>query len=122
MSADEKIVIMATHGPEDPELATIPFVMGSAALASDVDAVIGFQAEAVRLMQKGQAEKVQAPDFPALPDLIEAFQDLGGKLLVCSPSLTGRRLTEDDLVEGAEICAAGRFVAEITSATNTLVY
>jgi hypothetical protein len=28
----------------------------------------------------------------------------------------------DDLVAGAEIVAAGRFVAEITSATNVLTY
>ena len=28
----------------------------------------------------------------------------------------------EDLIEGAEVVAAGRFVAEITSATNSLVY
>ena len=28
----------------------------------------------------------------------------------------------DDLVAGSEVVAAGRFVAEITSATNSLVY
>jgi predicted peroxiredoxin len=31
-------------------------------------------------------------------------------------------MTADDLVDGADIVAAGRFVAEITSATNSLVY
>jgi uncharacterized protein len=122
MSNPEKLVIMATHGPEDPELATIPFVMGCAALASDVDAVIGFQAEAVRLVSKGEAERVEAAEFPALVDLIEAYRELGGKLLACAPSLNCRHITDEDLVEGAEIVAAGRFVAEITSSTSTLVY
>ena len=122
MSNPEKLVIMATHGPEEPELATIPFVMGAAALASDVDAVIGFQADAVLLVRKGEADRVQAPEFPPLCDLIDAYRELGGKLLVCAPSLNGRHITGDDLVEGAEIVAAGRFVAEITSSTNTLVY
>ncbi len=37
MADNEKLVFMVTHGPEDPELATIPFVMAVAALASDVE-------------------------------------------------------------------------------------
>jgi predicted peroxiredoxin len=32
----EKLILMCTHGPEDPERATIPFVMATAAQASDV--------------------------------------------------------------------------------------
>ena len=42
-------------------------------------------------------------------------------MLVCSPCVKSRGITES-LVTGAEIVAAGRFVAEVTSATNTLVY
>lgn len=57
MADTQKLVFMVLHGPDHPEHATIPFVTGCAALASDV-----------------------------------------------------------------EVVAAGRFVAEITSATNSLVY
>ncbi len=32
MAEHEKLVILATHGPEDPERATIPFVMACAAV------------------------------------------------------------------------------------------
>jgi len=50
-------------------------------------------------------------------------RELGGKLLLCSPCLKSRGIAvPDDLVEGAEVVAAGRFIAEITSATNSLVY
>ena len=45
----EKLVFMVTHGPEHPEHVTIPFVMAVAALASDVEAVIGLQADAVEI-------------------------------------------------------------------------
>jgi predicted peroxiredoxin len=48
--------------------------------------------------------------------------ELGGKLLVCGPCIKSRGIAPDDLIEGAEIVAAGRFIAEITSATNSLVY
>jgi len=118
----EKLVIMVTHGPEDPELATIPFAMAGAAVASEVDVVMGFQGEGCLLMKKGVAQSVQAPEFAPLGDLVGTIRELGGKFLVCSPCLKSRHLTEADLVEGAEIVAAGRFVAEVTAADKTLVY
>ncbi|MHB8890514.1 MAG: DsrE family protein [Candidatus Limnocylindrales bacterium] len=123
MANPEKLVFMVTHGPADPELATIPFVMAAAALASDVEVVMGFQGDAVELMRVGDAETVNAAGFPPLAKLLVDVRELGGKLLVCSPCLKSRGIAApDDLVEGAELVAAGRFIAEITSAHSTLVY
>ena len=110
MADQEKLVIMVTHGPDDPEMATIPFVMAGAAVASDVEVVMGFQGDGVRLVEAGVAETVTAPEFEPL-----------AKLLVCGPCVKSRGIA-DKLIEGAEVCAAGRFVAEITAATNALVY
>jgi predicted peroxiredoxin len=123
MADHEKLVFMVTHGPEHPEHATIPFVMACAALASDVEVVMGFQADGVCLVRRGEAEHVEAKAFPPLAKLLSDVRELGGKLLVCGPCLKGREIdAELDLVEGAEVVAAGRFIAEITSSTNTLVY
>jgi predicted peroxiredoxin len=122
MPDDEKLVIMVTHGPDEPELATIPFAMAGAAVASDVDVVLGFQGDGCLLVKKGVAETVRAPEFAPLGELLETVKEMGAQLLVCSPCVKQRGLSEDDLVEGSEIVAAGRFVAEIASATNSLVY
>jgi predicted peroxiredoxin len=122
MADHEKLVLMVTHGPDDPEIATIPFAMAGAAVASDVEVVMGFQGDGCELVKKGVAETVRAPEFAPLEELLDTIKEMGGKLLVCSPCLKKRHLTEDDLVDGSEIVAAGRFVAEITSATNSLVY
>ena len=122
MAEAEKLVLMVTKGPEDPEMATIPFVMAAAALASDVAVVMGFQGPGVDLVKAGVAETVQAPEFPPLAKLLADIRELGGQLLVCGPCCKSRAIALDDMVAGAEIVAAGRFVAEITSATNSLVY
>jgi len=122
MADNEKLVFMVTHGPDEPELATIPFVMAGAAVASDVDVVMGFQGEGCLLMKQGVAEAIEVPSFTPVRELLKTIQEFGGKLLVCTPCLKNRGLTQDDLVEGAEMVAAGRFVAEVTSATNCLVY
>ena len=117
----QKLVIMATHGPEDPERATIPFVMGCATLASEVAVVIGFQADGVCLVHEGEAATVAAAGFPPLAKLLAEFQDLGGTLLVCTPCARSRGIA-DALIPGAELVAAARFVAEVTSATSSLSY
>ena len=122
MAESEKLVFMVMHGPEFPEHATIPFVMAAAALASDVQVVMGFQGPGVELVRTGVAETVQALEFPPLAKLLADVRDLGGQFLVCGPCVKNRSIATDDLVEGAEVVAAGRFIAEITSATNSLVY
>ena len=122
MADGEKLVFMVTHGAAHPEHATIPFVMAGAALASDVAVVMGFQAEGVELMKAGVAETISADGFPPLAKLLADVRELGGKLLVCGPCINNRGIDVRELVEGAEVVAAGRFIAEITSATNSLVY
>lgn len=123
MSTPEKLVIVAMHGPEDPELATLPFVMAAGALASDVEVVMAFQSNGVNLVRKGEAEHVLASGFPPLAELMNSVKELGAQLLVCSPCLNSREIdASDDLIDGAEVIAAARFIAEVTSATNTLSY
>ena len=117
-----KIILMATHGPEDPERATIPFVTATAAQASDVDVLIGFQSNGVLLMRKGCAEHVFAAGFPPLKDLLEAFLEAGGKLYVCGPCVNSRKIEPEEFIAGATIVNAVTFVKEFTEATNVLVY
>jgi predicted peroxiredoxin len=62
----DKLVIIATHAEESADKATIPFVMGSTALAMDVDVSIILQATGVYLALKGYADHVHAAGFPPL--------------------------------------------------------
>jgi predicted peroxiredoxin len=118
----EKLILTATHGPEDPERATIPFVTATAAQASEVDVLIGFQSNGVLLMRKGCAEHVFAAGFPPLKDLLDAYIEAGGKLYVCGPCVNSRKITSEEFIEGATIVNAATSVKEFTEATNVLVY
>ena len=117
-----KLILMATHGPEDPERASIPFVMALAALASDMEASIGFQASGVMLIRKGCAEHVFAAGFPPLKELLDNYLEMGGQLLVCGPCVQARQIDAAEFVEGATIVSAATFVAQISEANNVLVY
>jgi predicted peroxiredoxin len=119
----EKLAVVCTCGPEDPERATIPFVLATAALASNVDVIMGFQVNGVLLMKKGLAEHVLASGFPPLIELIAAYQEAGGKLLVCGPCVNSRKLDPNkDFIDGAKVVNAATFVKEFTEATNVLNY
>ncbi len=118
----EKIVIIDTIGQENPEKATLPFVLATAAQASDVEVVIFLQSSAVVLAKKGEAEKIQAPGFLPLHELINSYIEMGGTLKLCSPCLKERSIAKEDLIEGCEIIAAGTIVTESLSAKSVITY
>jgi uncharacterized protein involved in oxidation of intracellular sulfur len=118
----DKLVIITTQAEENPDKATLPFVLGNAALAMDVEATVILQSTAVYLAMKGYADHVQAAGFPPLPELLEAFFEGGGRLLVCSPCLQARKIKPEDLIPEGAIIAGATLVAEILSATNCLSY
>jgi predicted peroxiredoxin len=119
----EKLILMCTHGPEDPERATIPFVMATAAQASEVEVVLGFQASGVMLIMQGVAQHVFASGFPPLKELLDIYVENGGKLLVCGPCVKSRQIDpEKEFVPGAMVVNAATFVKECAEATNVLVY
>ena len=122
MDRPEKLVIVVTHGPDEPELATLPFVMAAGALVSETQVFMAFQAEGVRLITKGGADGVHADNFPPLTELIDTVAAIGGLLMPCSPCLESRGITEEQMLDGVEVIGAARLVSEITSATATLNY
>ncbi len=122
MEENEKLVIFATHGGEDAERATIPFVVGAAALAMDVQVTVILQATGVTLMKKGCYEHIFAAGFQPLKTLVDSFLELGGKILVCIPCIESRGITPDMLLEGSELGKAGRVVEEVLGAKAVLNY
>jgi len=120
--AGQKLFIMVTNGPENPELATIPFVMATAAQASDLEVVMGFQGNGSMLMIECMADHVFAQGFPKLKDLIDTYIEAGGKMYVCGPCVGSRQVKDDELIKGASIVGAATFVSESLSATQALIY
>jgi uncharacterized protein involved in oxidation of intracellular sulfur len=118
----EKLVIIATHAEESPDKATLPFVIGNAALAMDVKVTVILQVTAVYLAMKGYADHVHAAGFPPLTELQRIFFEQGGKLMVCSPCIQARKIEPDALIAEATVIAGATLVSEVLSATNAVSY
>lgn len=119
----EKVLYMTTYGGENPEKASMPFVMALAALSMEIEVTIALQGNSVYLAQKGYAEHVlPTGGFDHISKLITDFVSLGGKLLVCVPCIKERNIDPSDLIEGAETTAAGKLTVRAIEADAVLVY
>jgi len=121
-SKKEKIVYISTNGPENPEKASLPFVLANAAMVMEVETLVALQGPAVFLAKKGMLEHVHSAGFAPLKELVNAFFDQGGKLVVCVPCIQERKIDVADLIENAIPMAGGALTEEILSANATLVY
>ena len=110
-----KLLVNCTHGEEDPERATLPFVVGNAAVTADQEAVVFLTVEGVRLATKGYADGVHKEGFQPLGDLIRSFVGNGGQIWACGACTKPRGITEADLIEGARIVTAVNLVEYVVS-------
>ncbi len=122
MNTEKKITYIVTYGEDNPEKATIPFILANGAMAMDVTPVIVMQSNAVMLAVKGFAEKIHFKEGISLKQLIENYTEAGYKLLLCGPCVEKRKLSEKDFIEGAIIVGAARVTEEVLSSVNVITY
>lgn len=118
----EKIVYICTKWKDDPELATLPFVIANAAQTMDVNAVVILQKDAVWLATPNGADDIHAHELPPLKDLVNNFVANGGTMLVCTPCMRAYKISADMLRPEAEAVAAARVNLEMLSASATVSY
>jgi predicted peroxiredoxin len=105
-----KFCVSLTVAKDNPDKATVAFVIANAAVASDKDTVVFLSTEGVRLAVKGYADDIAEEGFAPLKDLLANFAAAGGKIYVCSPCFKRRKLDETALVPGAVIIGGAKLV------------
>ncbi len=117
-----RMLIIMTYGADSPERATLPMVMATNAQSRGNQVNICMQNEAVKLLVKGNAEKVNVKGLPPLKELLEVFLKQGGKFMVCNPCLKSRGIKPTELIPDATVVAAGTLVSSINSSDKVIVY
>jgi predicted peroxiredoxin len=120
--ATKKIGLVVTHSADQPELATLPFILATGAMAMGVEPLIFLQGEGVRLALPGGAESAAAEGFAPLGDLMGAVLSAGHRIMACSPCLGSRGITEDQLIEGCYVGGAAIVVEAMLECENFLRY
>lgn len=98
------------------------FVLGSAATACGDDVILFFEPAGAPALVKGKLESMKAKGMPDLAELVESFQVLGGRILVCELGLGANDIKEEDLRDGVEIVGATTFLNEIKDVNMTFSF
>ena len=119
-TATPTLLIQGTHGADDPEKATLPFIVGNVAATADQDTVVFLTSEAVRLATRGYADAVRAHGMKPLAEVMQSYLQNGGTIWACGACTGPRGITEADLIEGAKIVTAVNLVEYVAGGAATV--
>ena len=117
--AAEKYLVNCADGANNPERATIPFILAFTASKTNETAVF-VTADAAQICVKGGAETIAADGYEPLSDLVDGFVANGGKLWLCPACAKAKGIAADDLIPGAEIAGAPKTMAFLSSGAKLL--
>ncbi|KMW56915.1 hypothetical protein AIOL_001872 [Candidatus Rhodobacter oscarellae] len=93
-------------GNDDLEKATVAFIVANAAAGKGAARIFLANA-ALNLAVNGKADAWQAEGYAPIMELINGFVEKGGVIWVCKACADVKGISQDDLIDGAEIGGAG---------------
>lgn len=117
-----KLCVSITNARNDPDRATVGFVVANAAAGSAQQTLVFLSTEGVRLAVKGYADEIHEEGFAPLKELMANFVKGGGTIYVCSPCFKKRNLDEKALVDGATIVGGAKLVEFLASGAPCISY
>jgi predicted peroxiredoxin len=116
------MLVNATHGKDEPERATLAFIVGNVAASADQDTVVLLTIEGVWLATRGYADDIHKQGFQPLKEIIGSFVANGGQIWVCGACAKPRGIAEADLIEGARIVTAAHAVERLVAGGAALSF
>lgn len=114
------ILTHCTRGREDPERATLPFIVANVAASADQPAIVLLTIDGVWVATKGYADTIQKEGFPPLREIIQSFIENEGEIWACGACTKPRGITDADMIPGARIVTAAMVVELLASGAATL--
>jgi predicted peroxiredoxin len=112
-----RVMAHATHGRDNPERATLPFIVANVAATAEQDAIVLLTIDGVWLATKRYADDIHHEGMPPLAEVLASVVANGGQVWACGACTKPRGITDEHLIEGARIVSAADIVAELASGT-----
>jgi predicted peroxiredoxin len=106
------LVVKVTCGAEALERLSQGLTVATTAVAAGADVSVWLTGDATWMAVAGRAEELALPHGAPLEDLRDALL-AGATVTVCGQCAARRKLTPDDLLEGALIRGAAAYVEEV---------
>jgi predicted peroxiredoxin len=114
------ILSNCTCGKDNPERATLAFIVGNVAASAEQPAIVLLTIEGVWVATKGYAEGIHKEGFQPLKEIIDSFVANGGQIWACGACTKPRGITEAQLIPGAKIVTAAMVVEAMARGESTL--
>jgi predicted peroxiredoxin len=114
------ILSNCTCGKDNPERATLAFIVGNVAASAEQPAIVLLTIEGVWVATKGYAEGIHKEGFQPLKEIIDSFVANGGQIWACGACTKPRGITEAQLIPGAKIVTAAMVVEAMARGASTL--
>jgi predicted peroxiredoxin len=99
----QKAVVSLITGMEDTERVTVAFLVAVGAAEQGRPTLMFLTKEAVRLAVPGVAVGVACEGCPPLPELLDRYEQAGGRYFVCPICFNARQLDKGHLLANAEV-------------------
>ena len=83
-----------------------PLILAQTAKMMDLQPIVYYLGTAIKLLQPGEAEKIQMGSFPSLAETITKTLEMGIDIYVCEASKQMLGLEHIDLIAGVKIVGA----------------
>lgn len=105
---DDKKKILYVQTSDLPERQYSPLILAQTALAMDIEPTIYYLGLGLKMLVKGEAEKIKIGAFPSVKEVMQQAAAQGVKIMACQQSmqLFGGKIDPADILEEAVIAGA----------------
>lgn len=97
----KKIVYILTHDPKERcELISSAFAQALTALSFGYECEVFVLDNAIKMLQPEYIEGLKAKSFNPLTELIQYYNDMGGKLYGCNPAIASHSIKTENCIGG----------------------
>jgi predicted peroxiredoxin len=122
MTTPPALLIQGTHGTDNPEKATLPFIVGNVSATADQDTVVFLTSDAVWLATRGYADDITFGDHPPVGKILADFVANGGRVWACGACTGPRGITAANLVDGAAIVTAANLAEALVAGAAAVAF
>ena len=114
-----KYLINCEYGRNNPEKATIAFILAFSSSKTNETAVF-VTSDASELFLKDNAPDVHAEGYTSIYSLIDGYIENGGKVWICPACIEAKGIDADDFIDGVEIAGTPKTMAFLAEGAMTL--
>ncbi len=122
MAGNGRVIVGCSRGEEDPDTVAVAYLTAGAALDQGKDVVLWLTSDGVRLGTRGYADPIRSDKDPPIERLHAQFIEKGGRFFVCPICFKERDLSEDQLVENADLKGASPLIEFAGEGALTFTY